>query len=297
VNSSIRSLGVVAGLALPMLLGCSDVPQTIRPNTAGSGGVAGGAGTAGTGALASGGSASGGASGTAGSSGAGSSPGGSAGAAAGTGGAGASAGTASAGGAGAGGSSGFGNAGSSSGGAGAGGTAGSAGGGAAGTAGTGEITPEGYYADVCGDCHGANGEGAEDGPELQHPFDDFATWVIRNGRTGHPDYEDDMAEYGPTSLPEPILTGILEFLSEIPQPTSGEGLYADYCANCHGADGTGGVTGIDISREPLAELIEHARAGAHPGEFANREEFMPAFDESVLSDAEIGLISQYLSSL
>jgi mono/diheme cytochrome c family protein len=182
---------------------------------------------------------------------------------------------------------------------GASGTAGTgiAGTGTAGTAGTGEITPEAYYVDVCGDCHGASGEGTDDGPELQHPFDDFATWVIRTGRTGHPDYEDDMAEYGPGSLPEPILAGILEFLASFPQPTTGEGLYADYCATCHGADATGGVTGVDISAEPLGELIEHAREGSHPGEFPNREEFMPAFDESVLSDAEIGLISDYLSSL
>jgi mono/diheme cytochrome c family protein len=178
-----------------------------------------------------------------------------------------------------------------------GGAAGTAGTGTAGTGGTGEITPEAYYVDVCGDCHGASGEGTEDGPELQHPFDDFATWVIRTGRTGHPDYEDDMAEYGPGSLPEPILAGILEFLASFPQPTTGEGLYADYCATCHGADATGGVTGVDISAEPLGELIEHAREGSHPGEFPNREEFMPAFDESVLSDAEIGLISDYLSSL
>jgi mono/diheme cytochrome c family protein len=180
---------------------------------------------------------------------------------------------------------------------GAAGTAGTGTAGTAGTGGTGEITPEAYYVDVCGDCHGASGEGTEDGPELQHPFDDFATWVIRTGRTGHPDYEDDMAEYGPGSLPEPILAGILEFLASFPQPTTGEGLYADYCATCHGADATGGVTGVDISAEPLGELIEHAREGSHPGEFPNREEFMPAFDESVLSDAEIGLISDYLSSL
>lgn len=221
--------------------------------------------------------------------------GGSGGGTAGNGGAGLSSGGAASGGATSGGSSGFGNAGAGNGGGGIGGASGAAGM-SGGTAGAQEITPEGYYAEVCAECHGANGEGTDDGPEVQHPFDDFATWVIRTGRTGHPDYEDDMDDYSTSRLPDPILEGILEFLAGFPRPTTGEGLFKDYCANCHGANATGGVTGVDISREPLAELIEHARRGAHPGDFPNREEFMPVFDEVVLSDAEIELIAQYLSS-
>lgn len=160
-----------------------------------------------------------------------------------------------------------------------------------------ELTPEGFFSGVCAECHGENGEGNEKAPEIQHPFTDFATWVVRAGRAGHPDYEDDMPDYTPAVLPDPILTGILDYLASFPQPTTGEALFVDYCANCHGADATGGVTGVDISREPLAELIEHGRAGSHTDDFPNREEYMPAFGEDVLSDAEFALISQYVSSL
>ena len=298
VNFSIRSLGLFAGLALPLHLGCSEgVPSTPRSDTGGTAGVVNGAGTAGAGSPASGGAA-GTATGAGGFPAAGSANGGGSGTSTG-----ASGGTAPVGGAGAGGGSGFGNAGNGAGGAsgfGNGAGSGNSGTNAAGNGGTGgddELTPEGYFSGVCAECHGENGEGTEDGPEIQHPFTDFATWVVRAGRAGHPDYEDDMPDYVPAALPDATLTGILEYLSSFPQPTTGEALFTDYCANCHGADATGGVTGVDISREPLAELIEHGRAGSHTEDYPNREEYMPAFGEDVLSDAEFGLISEYVSSL
>jgi mono/diheme cytochrome c family protein len=127
---------------------------------------------------------------------------------------------------------------------------------------------------------------------------------VRNGRTEADDqygvfalyYEEDMVAVAPTFLPDSILQEIFDFLDSQPQPTTGEGLYNDYCAACHGPDGLGGLTDRPILDE-AAKTIENVRSGHHPGEFSNRHNHMPAQTADELSDAELGLITDYVNSL
>jgi len=208
------------------------------------------------------------------------------------------------------------------------GTGGSSGG-TAGTGGTGGsgggMSPgEIAYRDArCVTCHGLIGEGVPTsvdepmplGPEIQHPVRPYSEWVVRNGREDtsvgfkHPMFAfgtaDDAANANCDAVFEPEgcdmyvsdadLLLIFDYLDTPPQPTTGEGLYLDYCGNCHGADGLGGTTTRALTDAAvLGELVTTTRVGTHPGEEDNRPEHMPPMDETILTDAELQLISDYI---
>src|SRR5688572_24130220 len=115
-------------------------------------------------------------------------------------------------------------------------TGGASGGGGADAGPVGDLGPDlpfspiaGYA--VCSVCHGPEGAGlADKGPEIQHPVIDFSTWVVRNGRT-HPGYKEPMPKATADMLPDAQLQGIFAHLAKPPKPTTGEGLYKDYCLN------------------------------------------------------------------
>jgi mono/diheme cytochrome c family protein len=156
--------------------------------------------------------------------------------------------------------------------------------------------PADLYAFYCFDCHGEKGAGADLlAPETQHPVRDYSTWVVRNGLPGM-GFKDPMEPIEPDVLSDAQLETIWDWLDEPPQPTTGEGLYLDYCGNCHGADGLGGPTMRPITNE-LGELEAITRDGAHLGEFENRREYMPAYSTMELTDAEVDLIYDYVESL
>ena len=153
-----------------------------------------------------------------------------------------------------------------------------------------------FFAQECAVCHGANGEGVDLlGPEIQHPPREFATWVVRNGRT-HPDFAGAMVAYGTDVVSDEWLNEILDYLNSQPQPTTAEALYLDYCANCHGADGAGGVTMRPIINESqnVQDLVRNGHGGQ---DYGNRREYMPVFSQMQLSDAEVTMLQQYVQGL
>ncbi|HYO95126.1 MAG TPA: cytochrome c [Polyangiaceae bacterium] len=198
------------------------------------------------------------------------------------------------------GSAGAGMAGAGMGGVGGAGTAGSAGASSGGTntgGGSGGGLTSAAYA-PCAVCHGAKGEGvAMLGPEIQHPVRDYATWVIRNGRSGHPSFSKSvMPANNATMLPDAALNGMLDALAALPKPTTGEALYKDYCANCHGDKGTNGPA-AHSAKATTAITTMHVRSGHNLTQYSMRAKYMPKWMSSELSDAEIGSISTYLNSL
>lgn len=154
----------------------------------------------------------------------------------------------------------------------------------------------------CALCHGEDALGVPvgvnnlgAGPEVRHPDPDYARWIVRTGRDDHPDFPDGMDPYDDECiLNDQMLEEIIVFLNSFPQPTTGEELYLDYCANCHGADGRGGVTTRDLNGE-LHETAGLMNTGAHTMEYENRPEYMPALS-SQLTQAEVDLIMQYLQN-
>lgn len=147
------------------------------------------------------------------------------------------------------------------------------------------------YERLCSSCHGPTGDGVDDlGPDIKHPVEDYSEWVIRNGRTGTT-----MLAFDAEALSDAELAEILEFLAAQEQPTTGEQLYLDYCAACHGEDGGGGPTTRPIIGE--AGEAERLVRNGHRGEFSDRREYMPKWSEAELSPAELELIISYIEAL
>jgi mono/diheme cytochrome c family protein len=139
------------------------------------------------------------------------------------------------------------------------------------------------------------GVGGPLAPELQHPVRDYSAWVVRHGRA-MTTFPAPMLAVTTADLSDSALDSIWDYLDEPPQPTTGQGLFLDYCANCHGADGKGGPTMRNILGE-LDELKSRVRAGSHQGEFDMRREYMPKLGVDRISDAELDLIYAYVESL
>jgi mono/diheme cytochrome c family protein len=155
------------------------------------------------------------------------------------------------------------------------------------------------YERSCFGCHGAVGEGTTFGYQIQEPVADYATWVIRNGRTGNTEFAGSMPGFDESALSDTVLSGILEYLSAQPRPDSGELLYKRFCGNCHGEMGEGGVVGKGIARDARRdpdEFLETVRDGEGGNDYADREDYMPAWTAAEISDSEIWKIAQYLGA-
>jgi mono/diheme cytochrome c family protein len=170
-------------------------------------------------------------------------------------------------------------------------------GGLAGAAGAGPVKSEGQtlFEESCAVCHGIQGDGAQFGPELHHPVRDYARWVVRNGRA-QTSYVKPMEKLGPEKISDAQLELVFDYLSTPPQPTTGAALFADYCANCHGADARGGPTMRDLLNE-VDKIDDLVRGGKNAGQFQLRRDYMPKFGGDVLSDEELLAITQYVDSL
>ena len=168
-----------------------------------------------------------------------------------------------------------------------------------GTADTTAPDPVTRFRQTCAPCHGQDGEGSTLAYELRHPVAGYATWVIRHGRPGPEFPSSEMPAFDANLLDDATLTGILTWLGSFPQPTDGEGLYLDYCANCHGKDARGGVVAVDLRKEAAAgkSFLAQVRAGEAGSSYSLRQKYMPAWDASALSDAEVGLIQAYVGGL
>lgn len=159
------------------------------------------------------------------------------------------------------------------------------------------LSGEEYYARVCASCHGADGSGTARGPEIRNTVAGFAEYVIRNGRTEHPDYEREMPGYDTDSLSNSQLNEIIAWLRSAVKPSDGAGLYTRFCANCHGADARGGVVGEAIINESLGEFIEKVREGEGGRNYSRRGSYMPSWSSSEISNADIELMYSYVRTL
>ncbi len=152
------------------------------------------------------------------------------------------------------------------------------------TGGTGEI-----YVQQCSPCHGVEGEGSAFGPALTgRPFSiDDRIAVISSGSGAMP-------AFGPTLTQNQIaaLAALIDSLSVAPDTAPddpvelGARVYADNCANCHGADAEGGVgPNLQTTTEPHDSLIASVSQGrgSMPG-FA--DQMAPAEVEAVIAFLE-----------
>jgi mono/diheme cytochrome c family protein len=152
------------------------------------------------------------------------------------------------------------------------------------------------YAGRCASCHGAEAQGTSAGYELRHPSRPYATWVIRAGRPGDEFPSSYMPGWGDQHLDELQLEELFDWLDAFERPTTGAGLYADFCANCHGPDAAGGVSRSDIRGRDLERIIPPVREGLGGDGYGVRRSFMPATSADALSDAELEAIAAWLAT-
>ncbi len=149
------------------------------------------------------------------------------------------------------------------------------------------------FATLCAPCHGEAGAGSELGPEVQHPVREFAAWVVRNGYSGA--FDAPMPNYAPEVLSDDDLSSIIDYLRELPAPTTEEGLYLDYCANCHGSDARGGPSGKEIAgKSELAEVVRQGKGGSN---FGARHLYMPSWGASELDASTVTALERFVGDL
>ena len=146
----------------------------------------------------------------------------------------------------------------------------------------------------CEGCHAEGGVGSQISFQVQSPVVEYATAIVREGRDDAV-FAVEMPSYSEDDLSDDELNSILFFLRQAPRPTDGAGLYARFCANCHGDDASGGVVNENILNE-TDEVLEKVREG-EGDDPSERDEFMPSYSNAELSNAEVDLIISFILSL
>lgn len=182
-------------------------------------------------------------------------------------------------------------------GSGSGGTLGTGGAGQGGSAGSATVPTDGkgLYEFNCKSCHGDLGVGGQLAPPIDHPVRDYSTWVVRNGRPLIAPWPKAMEKVGADKLSDAQLNLIWDYLDQPAQPTTGAALFADYCANCHGAKGENGPTMRPLKGEGK-EVLKLVREGHNIGQYAMRHDSMPKFSTTRITDAELNLILAHVNT-
>jgi ubiquinol-cytochrome c reductase cytochrome c subunit len=157
----------------------------------------------------------------------------------------------------------------------------------------------------CASCHGANGEGTDQGPDLRGVGAAAADFQLSTGRmpSAAPERQsvtkrspytrreiDDLVAYVASLGPGPPIPDVITPPGDL---QDGADLYLDNCAACHSAGGNGGALSLgqaaptvhDATRVQVAEAI---RTG--PGQ-------MPVFGPETLSRKQVNSILRYVEYL
>jgi mono/diheme cytochrome c family protein len=157
--------------------------------------------------------------------------------------------------------------------------------------------PAGYKAGGCNSCHGENGEGNIIGPEIRFTPPDYSKAIVRGGRNDPAGMPTAMVVIPTATVSDADLDATISWLNAFPKPATGEGLYKAMCGNCHGPSmATGGSAPIGIIGKTKADVSMFVRNG-NGTDFKNRKEYMPKFDATLLTEAELTLIQTYLQSI
>lgn len=162
------------------------------------------------------------------------------------------------------------------------------------------------YGTICVSCHQADAQGFTSiAPEIRHTPAAYAKWIVRSGRIDYKGVQTGMTAYpatttDPVKMPavtDPELDAIIAWTNALPKPTTALGMYQDFCGNCHGpTNPTGGAVPYKIQGLPKATVDSAVRNGFAVGDPSKRDEYMPAFDQTLLTEADLALIRQYIGS-
>lgn len=152
---------------------------------------------------------------------------------------------------------------------------------------------------ICGTCHGMNAQGTDGlAPEIRHTPAAFFKGVVRAGRKDHTGAITGMAAFPATSISDADLDAVSAWVLALPKPTTGEALYHSMCGNCHGPKmATGGGSPIKIQGATVANVDKFVRMGGTGTDVNDRKTYMPAYDTTLLTDAELTLIKQFIGAI
>lgn len=162
--------------------------------------------------------------------------------------------------------------------------------------------PPAVWGNQCQICHGSQGQGFDVGggillgPEVRHVPPAYATYTVRNGRIGADGKPSGMVAFNSTMISDADLTAVISWLDTAPKPTTGPLLYKDFCGTCHGpTTPTGGGVPVSIQGKSKMDVATKVRQGFGT-DMSKRNEYMPAFDTTLLTEAELGLIEAYIGA-
>jgi mono/diheme cytochrome c family protein len=161
--------------------------------------------------------------------------------------------------------------------------------------------PAAWTSATCSTCHGPNGEGTVIAPEVRHTPPTYAKWVVRNGRsfmgTATAMVAFPATSADPMKMPaisDADLDAVVNWLNTAPKPTTPQGLYKDFCGNCHGPNmATGGNVPINITGIAATEVMQKVRMGEGTDP-AMRNLYMPPHAATEITDAEIMQIDTFI---
>lgn len=151
------------------------------------------------------------------------------------------------------------------------------------------------FVQQCASCHGLDGGGTFNGPDVRNPVDrGYMTYVVRTGRREIEAFVGEMPPYSERAIDQPTLEAMWDWLAEAAKPATGEGLFLRFCANCHDPDGSGGRAGHRVTGVPAGEVVAIVRLGHGGDDYGAAQSFMPAYDTDLLTAAELDLIIAHL---
>jgi ubiquinol-cytochrome c reductase cytochrome c subunit len=147
----------------------------------------------------------------------------------------------------------------------------------------------------CSNCHGADGQGADEGPSLRGLPAGEGTIagvveIVEEGPDGMPSFADQLTESQVDAVAGYVVT---QFATPGQLALGGEVFRLD-CAGCHGVTGIGGALIYSDENAPRlfeassAEVLAAVRGG--PGT-------MPAFNQANLSDESAASVAVYIEML
>ena len=121
--------------------------------------------------------------------------------------------------------------------------------------------------------------------------------VIGDGRDEMSAFAIAMPALDPTALRENSLNALFDYLDDFEKPIDGDGLFALFCANCHGVDAKGGRVDKGIRSNGSGDYSEKIRRGEGGTAYGSRSNFMPAWAPDALSQEDISAMVTYVKSL
>lgn len=161
------------------------------------------------------------------------------------------------------------------------------------------------YTTNCASCHGDNGQGSATAPSLIERPAALLHFELDTGRMPAPlSYDNDI--HRDPKFSQPQIDAIVSYVESftpnadttMPQlglgdPKRGRELFAENCAVCHGAGGSGGSVGSDN----VAPSLMHATTFVVAEAIRGGPGVMPRFGSDVLSDRDVGDIARYVNAL